>query len=156
MELCNLYAALGIAVSAGEADIRTAYRRKALATHPDKGGSPDAFRLVVGAFETLADPRLRAAHDRELERANTASQNETEAKAPVQVSQPGKRCRQDGPRGCKSETGRPKRNCGASASQDSSSPTPSEEISNRAKQLLRLSVSINALPTEEVGAARAS
>ena len=141
MELCNLYAALGVAVSAGDADIRSACRRKALATHPDKGGSPEAFRLVVRAFETLADPRLRAAHDRELERAKTASQNKREAKEPVQVSQPGKRCRQDEPRESKSEAAKAKRKCEASAgNQDSSSHIPPEAISNLARELLRLPV----------------
>ena len=38
-------------------------RRQALATHPDKGGSAEAFRAVVEAFETLGDSNLRAAYD---------------------------------------------------------------------------------------------
>lgn len=39
--------------SATDSEIRSAYRRRALSTHPDKGGSPEAFRAVVFAFETL-------------------------------------------------------------------------------------------------------
>ena len=49
--------------SAAEPELRSAYRRQALATHPDKGGTPEAFRLVVAAFETLTDPVRRAAYD---------------------------------------------------------------------------------------------
>ena len=47
MDLSSLYDALGVSANAEDADIRSAYRRKALATHPDKGGSPESFRLVV-------------------------------------------------------------------------------------------------------------
>ena len=47
MDSGSLYKALGVASAATDADIRTAYRRRALATHPDKGGSAEAFRLVV-------------------------------------------------------------------------------------------------------------
>ena len=43
-----------------------------LATHPDKGGTPEAFRLVVEAFETLADPLRRAAYDLQLANAGAA------------------------------------------------------------------------------------
>lgn len=39
--------------SATDNEIRSAYRRRALSTHPDKGGSAEAFRSVVSAFETL-------------------------------------------------------------------------------------------------------
>lgn len=55
---------LGRTASAG--DVRTAYRRCALKTHPDKGGDPEQFRLVVAAFEVLADTAQRAAYDQEL------------------------------------------------------------------------------------------
>ena len=40
--------------SATPVEIRTAYRRRALETHPDKGGSAEAFREVVLAFEALS------------------------------------------------------------------------------------------------------
>ena len=36
------------------------YRRRALSTDPDKGGSPEAFRASVFAFETLIDQRCFA------------------------------------------------------------------------------------------------
>eukprot|EP00930_Biecheleria_cincta_P041938 TRINITY_DN28838_c0_g1_i1.p1 TRINITY_DN28838_c0_g1~~TRINITY_DN28838_c0_g1_i1.p1 ORF type:complete len:409 (+),score=83.29 TRINITY_DN28838_c0_g1_i1:148-1374(+) len=58
------YAALGIDRSASENEIRSAYRRRALATHPDKGGCAEDFRVVVAALETLIDASRRAAYDR--------------------------------------------------------------------------------------------
>ncbi|CAE8642355.1 unnamed protein product [Polarella glacialis] len=64
--LLNFYGALGIDESASESDVRSAYRRRALATHPDKGGEAEVFRLVVQAFELLADPPRRLAYDHKL------------------------------------------------------------------------------------------
>ncbi|CAJ1431240.1 unnamed protein product [Effrenium voratum] len=60
------YDVLGLARSASAAQIHAAYRRRALATHPDKGGNVEEFRRVVAAFEELADARRRAAYDRAL------------------------------------------------------------------------------------------
>ena len=57
------YSLLGASKSASPAEIRSAYRRKALATHPDKGGTAAEFAQVVVAFETLADPSRRAEYD---------------------------------------------------------------------------------------------
>ena len=140
MELANLYTALGVSVSAGEADIRSAYRRRALATHPDKGGSAEAFRLVVKAFETLADPRRRAAHDRELERATSAPESQTEA--PGRAPQPNKRCRQQGPRESKASEVKPKRRCEAPTGDQSAGSPPPEGIPKLAKELLGLSLTV--------------
>lgn len=42
-------AALGLAPGATEADVRRAYRRLALTTHPDRGGSAEAFRRITEA-----------------------------------------------------------------------------------------------------------
>jgi len=58
-----MYKRLGISTSASDADVRSAYRRQALATHPDKGGCAEAFRAVVEAFEILGDAGRRAAYD---------------------------------------------------------------------------------------------
>ncbi|CAE7936523.1 DNAJ1 [Symbiodinium sp. KB8] len=140
MELANLYTALGVSVSAGEADIRSAYRRRALATHPDKGGSAEAFRLVVKAFETLADPRRRAAHDRELERATSAPESKTEA--PGHAPQPKKRCRQQGPKESKASEVKPKRRCEAPTGDPSAGSPPPEGIPKLAKELLGLSLTV--------------
>ena len=71
----SFYEALNVSSSAAEAELRSAYRRQALATHPDKGGTPEAFRLVVAAFETLTDPVRRAAYDVQLAHALRATPN---------------------------------------------------------------------------------
>ncbi|CAE8627977.1 unnamed protein product [Polarella glacialis] len=45
------------------AELRSSYRRMALRTHPDKGGSPEDFRQVLEAFAVLSSSRTRAAYD---------------------------------------------------------------------------------------------
>ena len=64
--MASHYEALDLPHSANDHEIRSAYRRRALATHPDKGGSAEAFRSVVKAFETLIDPLLRKSYDADL------------------------------------------------------------------------------------------
>ena len=46
-------ALLGVPKHATSDDIRRAFRRRALSTHPDRGGDRTAFELTVLAFETL-------------------------------------------------------------------------------------------------------
>jgi hypothetical protein len=46
-------AVLGVSAQATADDIRRAFRHRALATHPDRGGNRTAFEMVVLAFETL-------------------------------------------------------------------------------------------------------
>ena len=60
----SLYSILGVDFSADFATIRTAYRRAALRTHPDKGGNPSEFRRVLFAFETLSNEVSRVVYDR--------------------------------------------------------------------------------------------
>ena len=62
------YDVLGIPRDAGAADVRRAYRKRALATHPDKtNGESGAFLAVGEAFRVLSDRGLREAYDAELE-----------------------------------------------------------------------------------------
>jgi len=44
---------LGITPGASADDIRAAYKKKALETHPDKGGNPEQFRVVREAYDAL-------------------------------------------------------------------------------------------------------
>ncbi|CAE8631777.1 unnamed protein product [Polarella glacialis] len=62
-ELPPHYAALSIGVRAAPGEVRSAYRRAALATHRDKGGDSAAFLLVVRAFEVLSDHTAREKYD---------------------------------------------------------------------------------------------
>eukprot|EP00435_Cladocopium_sp_Y103_P051434 s829_g16.t1 len=72
-EATGLYQTLDLLPSATDSEIRSAYRRCALSTHPDKGGSAEAFRAVVNAFETLIDTSQRAAYDQLCSRPSKAS-----------------------------------------------------------------------------------
>ncbi|KAF8557757.1 DnaJ-domain-containing protein [Imleria badia] len=69
----NLYETLGISRNATTEEVRRAYKKKALQTHPDrlpqgasaaeKSASEDFFRKVNNAYEVLHDPQSRATYD---------------------------------------------------------------------------------------------
>lgn len=44
------FAELGLEATASATDVKRAYRKRALETHPDRGGSDEAFRAVQRAF----------------------------------------------------------------------------------------------------------
>jgi len=63
----EFYDLLGVARNATEADIKKAYRKRAMELHPDKNPSPDAeakFKEITEAYEVLRDPDKRARYDR--------------------------------------------------------------------------------------------
>ena len=66
MEFKDYYGILGVEASAGEAEIKTAYRRLARKYHPDvskEKGAEEQFKAVNEAYEALRDPQKRAAYD---------------------------------------------------------------------------------------------
>eukprot|EP00927_Polykrikos_kofoidii_P070620 TRINITY_DN67035_c0_g1_i1.p1 TRINITY_DN67035_c0_g1~~TRINITY_DN67035_c0_g1_i1.p1 ORF type:complete len:702 (+),score=110.31 TRINITY_DN67035_c0_g1_i1:114-2219(+) len=73
------YTLLGVPRDADDVAIRSAYRRRALVTHPDKGGQASVFLQVVEAFEILSDRVRRAEYDEELRRTNSKDGDETAA-----------------------------------------------------------------------------
>ncbi|KAF7796522.1 hypothetical protein EIP86_007701 [Pleurotus ostreatoroseus] len=57
------YDLLEVSPDASEADLKKAYRKKALRLHPDKGGDPELFKEVTHAYEVLSDPQKRSIYD---------------------------------------------------------------------------------------------
>jgi curved DNA-binding protein len=66
MQFKDYYDTLGVEPGAGDAEIKTAYRRLARKYHPDvskEAGAEDKFKAINEAYEALRDPQKRAAYD---------------------------------------------------------------------------------------------
>ena len=66
MQFKDYYDTLGVEATAGEAEIKTAYRRLARKYHPDvskEKGAEERFKAINEAYEVLRDKDKRAAYD---------------------------------------------------------------------------------------------
>jgi len=66
MQFTDYYQTLGVEPNAGEAEIKTAYRRLARKYHPDvskESGAEETFKAINEAYEALRDPQKRKAYD---------------------------------------------------------------------------------------------
>ena len=61
--MASPYATLGLQKDASDADVKKAYRKLVLRTHPDKGGDPEQFKNIQGAYDILSDPQKRQNFD---------------------------------------------------------------------------------------------
>jgi curved DNA-binding protein CbpA len=61
--MIDLYQLLGIKRAATREEIRKAYRRKAKNSHPDSGGSVEAFNALTAAHDVLSDTKRRERYD---------------------------------------------------------------------------------------------
>ena len=63
----DFYEILGITKSADAAEIKKAYRKQAIAHHPDKNpgdkSAEEKFKLAAEAYEVLSDPQKKAKYD---------------------------------------------------------------------------------------------
>ena len=57
------YDVLGVEPGCTEAELKKAFRKQALRSHPDKGGDPEVFKKVNEAWSVLSDPEKRQAYD---------------------------------------------------------------------------------------------
>src|SRR4026208_1656771 len=66
--MADFYGVLGVERGASDDDIKKAYRRLGMTSHPDRNnGSKDAeekFKEITEAYELLRDPQKRAAYAR--------------------------------------------------------------------------------------------
>lgn len=67
---------LGVGASASEQDIKQAFRRLALITHPDRGGSSESFIKVNEAYEILTGQR-QASSAADTSTSNTQNRTNT-------------------------------------------------------------------------------
>src|SRR5262245_43427866 len=86
----NLYKVLGIASTADDRRIKSAFRRRALRTHPDLNpgsrGAEAQFRELMQAYEVLRDAHARAAYDAHLARQRSESRRRFVQSAAVMVA----------------------------------------------------------------------
>ena len=59
----TLYKELGIEKGASAEEIKKAYKKEALARHPDRGGDKVGFQRLQAAYDTLSNPEKRAFYD---------------------------------------------------------------------------------------------
>jgi molecular chaperone DnaJ len=66
--MADFYQTLGVQRGAGDDDIKKAYRKLAMACHPDRNNgskeSEEKFKAITEAYDVLRDPNKRAVYDR--------------------------------------------------------------------------------------------
>jgi len=63
MEEEDYYRILGVGKRASKEEIKKAYKDLARKHHPDKGGDPDMFKKIAGAYGVLEDDQKRSMYD---------------------------------------------------------------------------------------------
>jgi curved DNA-binding protein CbpA len=83
----DLYRLLGVARESSSRQITQAWRRRALAEHPDRrphdAAATARFRALAEAYRVLGDPARRAAYDRSLRDHGAPASEDPAAEAPA-------------------------------------------------------------------------
>lgn len=71
--MVDYYQVLGLSynITISSDDIKSAYKRKVLTEHPDKGGSAERFQLLQKAYETLSNPHKKYVYDQSMPRPSS-------------------------------------------------------------------------------------
>ena len=59
----NFYQILDVPETASQEEIKKAYRKKAVESHPDKGGDEEVFKKISEAYDTLGDEEKKRQYD---------------------------------------------------------------------------------------------
>lgn len=59
----DYYSLLGVSKNASEDELKRAFRKKAHALHPDKGGDTEKFKKINEAYQVLSDKEKRRQYD---------------------------------------------------------------------------------------------
>jgi DnaJ family protein A protein 2 len=62
------YDILSLTKDCTDKDIKKAFKKAALTSHPDKGGSDHLFQMVNESYNVLSDPVQRAEYDRDIKK----------------------------------------------------------------------------------------
>lgn len=61
--MTDYYEILGVQRGAGDAELKSAFKKMAMQHHPDRGGDEETFKKINEAYDTLKDPEKRAMYD---------------------------------------------------------------------------------------------
>ncbi|MBS1653184.1 MAG: DnaJ domain-containing protein [Bacteroidetes bacterium] len=76
--MLNYYQILGVNATASQAEIKNAFRKLAQQFHPDKNSeSSEKFALILKAYETLTNQKLKTAYDYKL-KYNATNKNQSQ------------------------------------------------------------------------------
>jgi len=78
------YETLEVPDTANSLEVHAAYKRRALLTHPDKGGVAAEFQRVLDAFQTLSDATRRKLYDYDQQQSSPTCSSKASCKPRAQ------------------------------------------------------------------------
>ena len=59
----DYYNTLGVSRGASDKELKQAFKKKSMESHPDRGGDQEEFKKINEAYQTLKDPNKRQMYD---------------------------------------------------------------------------------------------